>query len=100
MLSHSPTIFVLQDADGAELAFAAETLQAAQALCRTAWFVRAIDEFRAHNGGTRSSNYQARPASDAEAGLYRRVADEFADLPDGLFIAPLTAGRNTAECVF
>jgi hypothetical protein len=100
MLSHSRTIFVLQDADGADLAFAAENLQAAEALCRTAWFVRAVDEFRTHNGGAKCRCYQARPASDAEAALYRRVADEFTDLPNCLFIAPLTAGRNTAECVF
>ena len=99
MLSPSPTIFVLQDAEGTDLAFAAETLQAAEALCRTAWFVRAIDEFRAHNGGTRPSCYQARPASDAEAALYRRIADEFAELPNCLFIAPLAAGHSTAECV-
>jgi hypothetical protein len=100
MLRDSRTIFVLQDADGADLAFAADSLQAAQALCRAPWFVHAVDAFRAHNGGTKSSCYRVRPASDAETALYRRIADEFWELPDGLFIAPLAAGHSTAECVF
>ena len=100
MLPDSRSIFVLHVPEGSNLAFAAENLQAAEALCRTAWFVQAIDEFRAHNGEAKLSCYQARLASDTEAALYRRVADEFAELPDGLFIAPLTAGQNPAECVF
>lgn len=100
MLRDSRAIFVLRTSDGVDLAFAAANLDAAEALCRTTWFVQAVDEFRQHNGGTKSPCYQARPASDAEAALYRRVADEFAELSNCLFIAPLTAGHSTAECVF
>jgi len=100
MLPKPRSIFVLHAADGADLAFAAESLEAAEALCHTAWFVRAVDEFRAHNGEATTCCYQARPASDIEAALYRRVADEFFGLPDCVFIAPLASGQNTAECVF
>jgi hypothetical protein len=99
MVRNSRLIFVLDASDGA-LAFAAESVEAADAMCRLDWFVQAVDAFRAHNGGTKSPCYHVRSASDAEAALYRRVADEFWELPDCLFIAPLAAGHSTAECVF
>ena len=100
MTRDSRLIFILDIPDGAVLAFAAENLAVADALCRAAWFVQAVDAFGAHNGETTSPSYQARPASEAEAALYRRVTDEFWELPDCLFIAPLTAGHSPAECVF
>jgi hypothetical protein len=90
MLQPPPQIFILSLFEDVDLAFEADSQESAEGLCRTSWFVQAVDQFRAHKRESASSLfYQARPATDAEAAIYRQIADEFAEWGDRLLVANL-----------
>ena len=90
MLQRPCQIFILSLFEDTHLAFEAESHESAEGLCRTPWFVQAVDEFRAHKRESASSLfYRARPATDAEAATYRQFADEFAELGNRLLVANL-----------
>jgi hypothetical protein len=83
-------IFIVSLFEDTHLAFEAEGQQSAEGLCRTPWFVQAVDDFRAHKRESASSLfYRARPATDAEAAMYQKIADEFAEWGHGLLVANL-----------
>jgi hypothetical protein len=83
-------VFILNLCEGTDLAFEADGEEIAEKFCRTPWFVQAVDRFRAHK--TQSANslfYRTRPATAAEASMYRQVADEFAELGPCMLVANL-----------
>jgi hypothetical protein len=90
MLQRPRQIFILSLFEDTYLAFEAESQESAEGLCRTPWFVQAVDEFRAHKRESANSLfYRARPATDAEAATYRKIADEFVELEQRLLVANL-----------
>jgi hypothetical protein len=90
MLQRPRQIFILSLFEGTGLAFEADSKESAEGLCRTRWFVEAVDRFRAHKRDPSSSRcYWTRPATEVEAAMYRLVADEFAECGHGMLVANL-----------
>jgi hypothetical protein len=90
MLQRPRQIFIVSLFEDTHLAFEAESQESAEGLCRTPWFVQAVDQFRAHKRESASSRfYLARRATDAESAMYRQIADEFAEWGHGLLVANL-----------
>jgi hypothetical protein len=95
-------IFVLDVADEPTFAFEAEGVGTAEALARSPWFAFTVADFFAKRGKalteealtekalTENGCFFARLATEAEASLYRTLADEFAEVTDRLLIAHLT----------
>jgi hypothetical protein len=91
MSQQQQSIFVLTACDGADLAFEAENIEAAEVICSSAWFAQAVARYlsgrrnEAANGAIRGP----RAATGSEALTYRRIDSEFAERRDGLLIARL-----------
>jgi hypothetical protein len=86
-------IFVLDVPDEADLAFEADSLAQAEEYARAPWFVRSVGQFFSHQGRGCETAFasQTRPASEAEAAVYRTLADEFAETAGCFFVAYLDA---------
>jgi hypothetical protein len=84
-------VFVLDVADEPTFAFEADGMTAAAALVQLPWFTSAVTGFRARRGKVFDSNDPlfARMATEAEASLYRGLADEFADATGCFLVAHL-----------
>jgi hypothetical protein len=91
---HKRAIFVLGVPDEADFAFEADSPAQAEAYARAPWFVRSVSQFFSRHGRGCQTGLtpQTRPASEAEAALYRTLADEFAETTGCFFVAHL--GRN------
>lgn len=85
-------IFVLDVADEPTFAFEADGEATAEALLQSPWFALAVADFCAKRDKALNENgrFFARLATEAEASLYRTLADEFAEVTDRLLIAHLT----------
>jgi hypothetical protein len=85
-------IFVLDIAERPTFAFEADSACTAEALARSPWFAFAVADFFAQRGKALNENgrFFARLATEAEASLYRTLADEFAEATDRFLIAHLT----------
>jgi hypothetical protein len=79
-------VFVLDLGRHPAFAFATGDVEQAQGIVRSSWLLRALDAFckRRPLGGGR---LQLRPATEAEAAIYRDRADEFAE--DVIFSFPI-----------
>ena len=92
-------VFVLDVLDKADLAFEAESLAQARELSEAPWFVQAVSAFYSRKCRERTRERtdgtlrRPRPATEAEASVYRDVADEFADRSDCFLIAHLSDRR-------
>jgi hypothetical protein len=73
------------------LAFAAENAGAAEMLAEAQWFVRslALHYARIHSDGNEGLPWTVRPATDAEATVYRSRLAEFAEEADQLLVVPV-----------
>jgi len=93
------SIFVLDVLDKADFAFEAESLAQARELSEAPWFVQAVNAFYSRKCRERTRERtdgtlrRPRPATEAEASIYRDVADEFADRSDCFLIAHLSDRR-------
>jgi len=97
------SIFVLDVLDKADFAFEAESLAQARELSEAPWFVQAVSAFYSRKCRERTRERtqertdgtlrRPRPATEAEASVYRDVADEFADRSDCFLIAHLSDHR-------
>jgi hypothetical protein len=90
-------IFVLDVADEPTFAFEVDGVTTADALVQSPWFARAIVDFCARRGKALNEHGHlfARLATEAEASLYRTLADEFAEARDRFLIAHLSCpGSN------
>lgn len=85
-------IFVLDVADEPTFAFEADGVSTAEALVQSPWFVLAVADFcsKRDKALNEHGRFVARLATEAEASLYRTLADEFAEATDRLLIAHLT----------
>jgi hypothetical protein len=98
MLHRPHHVFILNLFEDTNLAFEADGPESAESLCHASWFVEAVDAFRAHKRESASSLfYRTRPATDAEASMFRQVADEFAELGHRMLVANLGDLRKTAK---
>ena len=89
------SIFVLDVLDKADFAFEAESLAQARELSEAPWFVQAVSAFYSRKCRERTNGTvrRTRPATEAEASVYRDFADEFADRSDCFLIAHLSDRR-------
>src|SRR5258708_36178216 len=93
------SIFVLDVLDKADFAFEAESLAQARELSEAPWFVQAVSAFysrkcRERTRETTNGTFRrTRPATEAEASVYRDVADELADSTDCILITHLSRRR-------
>lgn len=87
-------IFVLDVADEPTFAFEADGVADAEALVQAPRFAWAVSDFCAKRGKPENGHLFARLATEAEASLYRSLADEFAEAADRVLIAHL-AGLNS-----
>jgi hypothetical protein len=85
-------IFVLDIADAPTFAFEADSVTTAEALVQSPWIARAVTDFCAKRGKALNGNGHlfARLATEAEASLYRDLADEFTEATDRFLVAHLT----------
>jgi len=92
MMRKQPQIFALDVANEPAFVFEADDAHAAKALARSPWFVRAFGDFCAkrRKPWDASAALSTRPATEAEAALYRDRVAEFADASDRALVAHLT----------
>ena len=85
-------IYALDVANEPAFVFEAENAHAAKALAQSPWFARALGDFHAkrRKPWDASAAVSTRPATEAEAALYRDRVAEFADASDRILVAHLT----------
>jgi hypothetical protein len=90
-----PQIFVLDVIDKRAFAFEADSVAQAEELVRAPRFTAALDGFCSRKGEARThASCLTRPATEAEASIYRDFASEFADASGRILVAHLP-GRLT-----
>ena len=87
------SIFIVEVVGAPPLAFEAECEAQAAAFARAPWFTEALRNYlRSKCPGIPHLDLapRIRPARKDEASAYRGFASEFADVSDGVFLAPLS----------
>lgn len=89
-------VFVLDVLDKAKFAFEADSLAQAEEYAHAPWFLRSVGDFFSQHGRECEGNFtsRTRPANEAEASIYRTLADEFADMSGCLFVIHLGSYRS------